>query len=258
MESKITVGAPSTLDLLEKVVKEEIKALVVRVNSPGGTVATSQELYKSLRRLSDKHNVKVVVSMGDLSASGGVYVAMAGDYILAHPGTVTGSIGVLIRSGNFQALLDKLGIRSDVIKSGKYKDILSFDRSVTEEERKLLQDITDDTYDQFIHLVADRRHLPVEKVKTFADGRIFSGRQALDYGLVDALGDLHDAVEKARELAGLTLEVPPRLVKLKKPVPAWKHLLKGSVFDAAQPLGGIFADHESLRGVPLWLTPVKG
>lgn len=251
MEGRVVSPTLSTLDLLKRVEEQEFKALVVRINSPGGTVGASQELYGALRRLSEEADVKVVVSMGDVAASGGVYIAMAADYVFVQPGTVTGSIGVLIKTGNFRSLLDKIGIQSDVIKSGKYKDILSFDRAITDDEKQLLQTITDDTYDQFVETVAIRRRLSLEDVKQFADGRILSGRQALKLGLADALGGRYEAIEKARELA--QLEAPPVLVKLEKKKPLFQKVFHGASFSQSPAWLQRFEEEYRLSGIPLWL-----
>lgn len=251
-EGKIASSDSPVLELLNKVEQQRIKALVVRINSPGGTVGASQELFGELRRLAQKHQVKVVVTMGDVAASGGVYVAMAADYIVAHPGTVTGSIGVMIKSGNVHKLLHKLGIATSTIKSGQYKDILGMDKPLTDEERALLQATTDDTHEQFIQAVVQQRRLPLDQVKTFADGRIFTGRQALALGLVDELGGLHQAIEKARELAGLEMTGLPKLIKVKRKKSFWQRLLTRQstikLLDACD-------TSVAFCKLPMWLAP---
>lgn len=254
-ESRAVSGSSSVVELLKKVERQRIKALLVRINSPGGTVGASQEIYSALRRLSEERGVAVVASMGDLAASGGIYVAMAADYIYAHPGTVTGSIGVIIKSGNIHQLLDRLGIALDSVKSGKYKDILSLDRAMTEEERAILQTTTDDTYNQFVETIAERRRLSVESVKGFADGRIFSGRQALEWGLIDVLGGHHKALERIRQLARLPAEGPLKLIRLEKRKSPLQKLMHGSAFEQAL-LSLLFVRQEpALGGLPLWLMP---
>ncbi|TLM68405.1 MAG: signal peptide peptidase SppA [Deltaproteobacteria bacterium] len=178
-----------------------VKAIVLRVDSPGGGVGPSQEIHDEVKRIdADK---PVVVSMGSVAASGGYYIAAPAREIFANPGTITGSIGVIMEFANFQELLDKIGLHSEVVKSGKHKDIGSPVRPMTEEDRALLQGLIDDVHGQFVDSVAAGRQLDVRKVRSLADGRIFSGRQARDLGLVDHLGNLEAAVRRAGELAGI-------------------------------------------------------
>ena len=181
--------------------EERVKAIVVRIDSPGGAVGSSQELFQELRRLD--RSKPVVVSMGNVAASGGYYAALGGRYIFANPGTLTGSIGVIMKVANVSRLLDKLGIEATVVKSGRYKDIGSPTRAMTDEERALIQRTLADVHHQFIEDVAEARHLDVAKVKALADGRIFTGREAKGLGLVDELGPFDAAVAKAAELAGI-------------------------------------------------------
>jgi protease-4 len=178
-----------------------IKAIVVRIDSPGGGVGPSQEIYREIRKSSEKK--KVVASMGALAASGGYYVASAADTIMANPGTITGSIGVIMSYTNLEDLFGKIGLSPVVIKSGRYKDIASPVREMTDEERALLQAFADDLHDQFISDVAEGRGLEVEDVRKIADGRIFSGKTAKELGLIDQLGNLEDAIEMAGRLAGI-------------------------------------------------------
>jgi protease IV len=189
------------LDALEVVEEKKYPALLLRIDSPGGTVADSQEIYSALKELGQK--IKIVASFGNISASGGVYIGVGANHIVSNAGTITGSIGVIIRGNNLQKLLDKVGVSFKIIKSGPYKDILSFDRDLTNEEENILQQLIDSTYDQFVETVAEGRKLSVETVKSFADGRIFSGKQALELGLVDRLGSEKDAFRWACELVKL-------------------------------------------------------
>jgi protease-4 len=178
-----------------------IKAIVLRVDSPGGGVGPSQEIHDEVRRIdADK---PVIVSMGSVAASGGYYIAAPARLIFANPGTITGSIGVIMEFTNFQELLEKIGLHSQAVKSGKHKDIGSPVRPMTEEERALLQGLIDDVHTQFVDSIAAGRHLDVQKVRAFADGRIFTGRQARDLGLVDELGSLEAAIRRAGELGGI-------------------------------------------------------
>jgi protease-4 len=191
--------------VVERLVKlrknEKVKAIVLRIDSPGGGVGPAQEIFSELKKTQKEK--KVLVSMGSVAASGGYYIACAADKILANPGTITGSIGVIVESLNVEELLRKLGLRSMVVKSGKHKDLGSPLRPMTGEEKKLLQGVLDSVHEQFIRAVAEGRKLPVEKVRELADGRIFSGEQARDLGLVDELGTLEDTLTLAAKLAGI-------------------------------------------------------
>lgn len=189
------------LEALETVEDRKFPALLLRIDSPGGTVGDSQEIYSALKRLGEK--IKIVASYGNISASGGVYIGMGAQHIMANPGTITGSIGVILRGNNLERLLDKIGVSFKVIKSGPYKDILSFDRQLTEPEQNILQELIDTSYQQFVQTVAEARNLSVEAVRSFADGRIFTGQQAVELGIVDRLGTEEDARRWAAELAGL-------------------------------------------------------
>ena len=180
---------------------DSVKAIVVRIESPGGSVGASQEIYRELKRLRQKK--PVVASMGSVAASGGLYVALGAEKILASPGTLTGSIGVMIQIPNVSKLLEKIGVEATVIKSGPYKDTGSILRPLTEEEKALLYDTIKDVYEQFMATIAEARHLEPEKIKKFADGRVFTGKRAKELGLIDELGNLEDAIRLAAKLAGL-------------------------------------------------------
>lgn len=185
-----------------------VKAIVLDINSPGGSVGAVQEIYSRIQRVKKEKKIPFVALFGDVSASGGYYLGAACDQIVAHPGTITGSIGVIFSVSNMEGLFQKIGYKADPIKSGKHKDIGSPARSMTVEERQILQSLIDDAYGQFVQAVADGRKLPVETVKPLADGRIYSGQQALDNKLVDALGDSHDAIMLAAKLGGIKDEKP--------------------------------------------------
>ena len=191
------------LKAFKTVEEKKFPALLLRIDSPGGTVGDSQEIYSALRRLQEEKEVKVVASFGNISASGGVYIGVGAKHIVANPGTITGSIGVILRGNNLERLLEKVGVSFKVIKSGPYKDILAFDRQLTEEEEKILQELIDVSYQQFVNTVAEGRNLEPEIVRSFADGRIFTGEQALKLGVVDRLGTEEDARIWAAELADL-------------------------------------------------------
>ncbi len=179
-----------------------IRAVVVRLDSPGGGVAASQEIYEAVRKVHDDGK-PVIASMGGVAASGAFYVACAADSIVANPGTLTGSIGVILSFPNTEALFKKVGIKMEVVKTGKFKDVGSMWRTMTPEEQKLLEDVLGNVYDQFIDAIAEGRDLDREDILPYADGRIFSGDQAQTYGFVDRLGDLNDAIDLAGEMAGI-------------------------------------------------------
>lgn len=198
--------ARETLDILKRFRRDDsIRAVVVRVDSPGGAVGPSQEIYREIRKTGLVK--KVVASLGAVAASGGYYVASACDGIVSNPGTLTGSIGVIMGYTNIRGLLDKIGLYPVVIKSGKYKDIGSPVREMTPDERRILEQFADQIHTQFIRDVAQGRGLAVDKVRQVADGRIFSGQKAKELGLVDRLGNLEDAVAWAAEMAGIKGEV---------------------------------------------------
>ena len=205
----------STLKALKQIEDREFPALIVRIDSPGGTVGDSQEIYSAIKRVRSK-GCKVIASFGNISASGGVYIGVAAEKIVANPGTITGSIGVIIRGNNISELLSKIGIKFETIKSGKFKDILSPDKALSEEGRALLQNVIDDSYEQFVQAVSEGRNIPIEKVKEFADGRIFTGSQAKDFSLIDEIGDEVCAREIAAKMANIDSKIEPLTIGRKK------------------------------------------
>ncbi|PKN13176.1 MAG: signal peptide peptidase SppA [Deltaproteobacteria bacterium HGW-Deltaproteobacteria-4] len=194
-----------------------IKAIVLRIDSPGGSVAPSQEIHDAIKKTAA---IKpVVVSMGSVAASGGYYIAVAAQQIVANPGTMTGSIGVIMEFANYEELLKKIGWQNIVVKSGRFKDIGSPNRPMSAADQQLLQAMIDDVQSQFVDAVAQGRNLSLEEVKKVADGRIMTGRQALAAGLVDKLGGLESAIDLAADLAGIVepeviypLEPPRKLI----------------------------------------------
>lgn len=182
---------------------ERVRALVLRINSPGGTITASDVLYHEILTFKRRRNIPVVAAIMDVGASGGYYAALAADSILAHPTTVTGSIGVVMLTLNAQGLMDKLGLAPSAIKSGPMKDAGSPFRALTAEERAVFQHVIDDMHGRFVRLIVESRRLPEARVRTLADGRIYTAQQALDLGLVDRLGYLEDAVEIAKKAASL-------------------------------------------------------
>ena len=181
----------------------EVRAVVIRINSPGGSAPASQEVGEELKKLRASGKV-VIASMGDVAASGGYWIAALCDRIYANPGTITGSIGVYIPYANWQELLKKIGVSGEKIKSGPHKDMLSPERPMTEKERAIVQEMVDDLYEQFVAVVAEGRKMDPVKVRQLADGRIYTGRQAKALGLVDEMGSMEEAVLAAAKTAGIT------------------------------------------------------
>ncbi len=227
-------------DLRQFLNDDSIKAIIVRIDSPGGAVGASQEIYQALKQARQKK--PVIASMESVAASGGLYVTLGASRILAMPGTLTGSIGVMMQVPNIKGLLDKVGVKAQVLKSGPYKDAGSIFRPLKEEEKKVLMGTINDIYQQFIEAISESRHIPLAKVKTFADGRVFTGRQAKKYGLIDELGNFERAIEIAASLGGI--KGKPHLVYPEREKPWLKWLLgedfKGQAF--------------SLWFAPLYLT----
>lgn len=216
--------------IIEKLIKfrknDKVKAIVLRIDSPGGAVGPAQEIYTEVKKV--QREKKILASVGSTAASGGYYIACAAEKIVANPGSITGSIGVIAETLNVEELLRKIGLRPTVIKSGKHKDIGSPTRPMTEEERKLLQEVLDNVHEQFIRAVAEGRQMPLEKVRPLADGRIFTGDQAKILGLVDELGNLEDTIFWAAKLAGIKGE-PEIIYPEKKKFSIWELLLQETI-----------------------------
>jgi protease-4 len=219
------LDSKDTIDELKEHLKDpSIKAIIMRIDSPGGAVAPSQEIYEEVRKAVTKK--KIVVSMGSVAASGGYYIASPATRIIANPGTLTGSIGVIMEIPNFAGLMNKLGIKSEVVKSGRHKDIASVFRGIKKEDREILQNVLDNVHDQFILAVAEGRKMLLEDVRKIADGRVFTGEQALKVGLIDEIGNLEDAIKVAGKLSGIKGE--PEVVSKKERF-SFTDLLKGSI-----------------------------
>jgi protease-4 len=214
--------------------QDAVKAVVLRVDSPGGIVAPSQEIYAEVKKFAAKK--KIIVSMGSLAASGGYYISAPATLIYANPGTITASIGVILKLSNIESLMDKIGIKSYTLKTGKFKDSGSPVREFSPEDRAMLQSVIDNTHQQFVTAVAEGRKLPLEDVRKIADGRILSGEQAKNLKLVDRLGTLQDAIEEAGRLAGLSGE-PELLLPPKKKVNYLDLLAEGAEGTFHGPLG---------------------
>ncbi len=204
---------------------DSIRAIIVRINSPGGGVAAAQEIYDTLVRIRKKK--RVVVSMGTVAASGGYYIACGADKIVAEPGTITGSIGVIMEFFDVGDLLKWAKVKSEVVKSGKFKDIGSPFRAMKPDEKAYLQSVIDDVLKQFKKVVSENRHIPMSKIDKIADGRVFAGDQALKLGLIDELGGLHTAEKLAAKLSGI--KGKPTLVYPQQPRRSFISLLTNSI-----------------------------
>jgi protease-4 len=221
-----------------------VRAVVVRINSPGGVVGPTQELFRAVQRLREAGK-PVVASLGAVAASGGYYVAVAADTIYANPGTLTGSIGVIMQMANLENLMKKVGVDYVVIKSGQFKDVGNISRPMTPEERRTLQALLDDVHRQFIDAVAEGRKLDRGRVVQFADGRVFSGAQAKTLSMIDELGGLEEAVNGAAKLAGL--EIPPQVILPRK---------RFSVMDLLRSQLGLAKAVSLVPTLPIFKTPL--
>lgn len=224
----IIIDSKETIEQLKGYGEDRsVKAIVLRVDSPGGGVVPSQEIYEEIRKIREKGEKKIVVSMGSVAASGGYYIACPADKIVANPGSITGSIGVIMELANIEGLLEKIGVKSVVIKSGKHKDLGSILREMSAEEREILQNVLDDIHNQFIQAVSKGRGINEEEVRKMADGRIFTGKQAKELGLVDEIGNLEDTIKLAAEISGIKGE--PKVVT-KERRPTFLELFLGDIF----------------------------
>ncbi len=222
----VITGSRNIVEQIDTYTQDDgVKAIILRINSPGGSVGPSQEIYREILKAREKK--KVIASMASVGASGGYYVACASDLIVANPGTITGSIGVVMEFSNVEELLKKIGLRSYVIKSGKHKDIGSPLREMTPNEKSILQGVIDSVHSQFVRAVAESRNMEETKVREIADGRIFSGEQAMELGLVDRLGGLQDAIEIAAEMVGI--KGKPTVIYPRRKLSLYELLFKKSV-----------------------------
>lgn len=225
---RVEGGIESSREFLEELDRLEgdgrVRALVLRIDSPGGGVAATQQMVEGVRRFRERTRHPVVASFGALAASGGYYLGCAAQTIVCEPGTLTGSIGVLLSFLDASELMRKLGVRVEVVKSGDRKDFGGYWRGLTAEERSMLEQVVGDAHDQFTTAVSEARGMPLEQVRTLADGRIFTGRQAVAAGLADTLGFEADAVELAARLAGLSPETPT--LSRERRTAGWLELLR--------------------------------
>ena len=203
-----------------------VRGILLRIDSPGGAVAPAQEIYSEIMKLRADHKT-VYASMGTVAASGGYYIACAADYVLANPGTLTGSIAAVMAFSNIEELTNKIGVKPVIIKSGKYKDVGSPLRAMNPEERKLLQNVVDDVHQQFVQAVAKGRGLSVSEVKEIADGRIMTGQQALKLKLIDEIGGLEKTLELLAKKIGV--EGRPKVIEEKEKTPFFDWLLQSSL-----------------------------
>jgi len=201
---------------------EAVKAVILRIDSPGGGVGPSQEIHREVVKLKTKK--KVLASMGSVAASGGYYIACASDLIVANPGTITGSIGVVMEFTNLEELLKKIGVKGVVLKGGEHKDIGSPFREMTPGEKRIMQDVIDNVHQQFIKAVAEGRKMEQAKVVPVADGRIFTGEQAKQFGLVDEMGNLEDTVDMAAKL--VKIDGRPTVIYPRRKFTIWEMLAK--------------------------------
>ena len=221
-----------------------VRAVVVRINSPGGVVGPTQELYRALQQMRQAGK-PVVASLGAVAASGGYYVAVAADSIYANPGTLTGSIGVIMQMANLESVMKKVGVDYVVVKAGQFKDIGNISRTMTAEERRVLQSLLDDVHRQFIDAVAEGRKLARAQVVQFSDGRVFSGAQAKALTMVDEMGGLEEAINEAAKLAGLAL--PPRVILPRR---------RFSVMDLLRSQFGLARATGLVSAMPIFKTPL--
>ena len=198
-------ATPETLrnQLRQAAEDDSVKAVILEINSPGGGVVASDQMHQNIEDFKEKTKKPVVVSMDETAASGGYYIATAADKIVANPATITGSLGTILSILNYDEAEQKLGLKEEIYKSDEYKDILSGSRERTPEEQKIIQDLINEDYDQFVGVIVEGRSLPEDRVRELADGRIYSGTQAQGLGLVDELGDLEKAADVSRDLAGI-------------------------------------------------------
>lgn len=200
----VILDSETTIKNLERYgSSQDIAAIVLRIDSPGGGVAASQEIYEAVKRVRERGKF-VIASMASVAASGGYYIACGADTIMANPGTTTGSIGVIAEMLNATELMQKIGVHFEIIKSGKFKDTGSPFRPMNQEDRQQLQSYVDNAYQQFVNVVATERGLPTEQVLQYADGRIYTGQQAHELQLIDLLGTYEDAVDLAGKMGGIT------------------------------------------------------
>jgi protease-4 len=226
------ISSEKTVEQIKKFREDKsIKAIILRVNSPGGGVAASQEIYEEVKRTRDSGKI-ITVSMGSIAASGGYYISLGANLIIANPGTITGSIGVIAQFISIKDLAEKLGINQTTIKSGNLKDAGNPFRNMNDTDKAYFQEIIDNTFEQFLDVVAQERKMDKETLKQYANGRVFTGLQAKQYGLIDSLGTFEDAIRITASLAGITDE--PRIVREKKKFSFFEELMGSKMEDVTE------------------------
>lgn len=240
---EIVNSAPVIKQLHKYAGSSSVKAIVIRIDSPGGSMVAAQEIFEEISKIREKGEKCVLSSLGSVAASGGYYIACATQTIFANPATITGSIGVIINLLNAEELFDKLGIKFTTIGSGKHKDLGSPSREITPEEEAMLRALVNDMYGQFLQVVAESRGIPEEEVLKLADGRIFSGKQAKELNLIDELGNLEDTIEQAAKMAGIKGD--PVVITEKPEIPWFLRLLFEKPRSSLFPLS--YRDVDSVR-----------
>jgi protease IV len=225
----VIMSSEKTVEQIKKFREDKsIKAIILRINSPGGGVAASQEIYEEVKRTRDSGKI-IVVSMGSIAASGGYYIAVGSSLIIANPGSITGSIGVIAQFISIKDLAEKLGISQTTIKSGSLKDAGSPFKQMNDSDKAYFQDVVDNSFEQFLDVVATERKMDKETLLKYANGRVFTGLQAKEYGLIDSLGTFEDAIRITSQMAGI--EGVPRIVREKKKFSVFEELLGSKMED---------------------------
>jgi protease-4 len=225
----VIMTSEKTVEQIKKYREDKsIKAIIIRMNTPGGGVAASQEIYEEVKKTRDSGKI-IVVSMGSLAASGGYYISMGSSLIVANPGTLTGSIGVIAQFLSIKDLAEKLGLNQTVIKSGELKDAGNPFREMNDKDKAYFQDVVDNSFGQFLDVVSKERKMPMDKLMQYANGRVFTGLQAKEYGLIDSLGTFEDAIRITSKMAGI--EGEPRIVREKKKISLFETIIGGTMED---------------------------
>lgn len=234
----VIVSSEKTVEQIKRFREDKsIKAIILRVNTPGGGVAASQEIYEEVKRTRESGKI-IVVSMGSIAASGGYYIAVGSSLIIANPGTLTGSIGVIAQFISIKDLAEKLGINQTTIKSGSLKDAGSPFKTMSDSDKAYFQDVVDNSFSQFLDVVAKERKMDKQVLLQYANGRVFTGLQAKDYGLIDSLGTFEDAIRITGKMAGI--EGEPRIVREKKKFSFFEEMLGSKIEDVTDIKGKLF------------------
>lgn len=234
----VIVSSEKTVEQIKKFREDKsIKAIILRVNTPGGGVAASQEIYEEVKKTRDSGKI-IVVSMGSIAASGGYYIAVGSSLIIANPGTLTGSIGVIAQFISIKDLAEKLGINQTTIKSGNLKDAGNPFRQMNDSDKAYFQDVVDNSFGQFLDVVSKERKMDKQTLLQYANGRVFTGLQAKEYGLIDSLGTFEDAIRITGKMAGI--EGEPRIVREKKKFSFFEEVMGSKIEDVTDIKGKLF------------------